>query len=59
MVAMELGGNNVQVTKRYEELVNEHYKEPVNGLFNDVTVSVLKALVSNKLESDVEVNVGK
>ena len=44
-----------------EELVNEHYKEPaaVRGLFDDVTTSVLKALVSDESESDVEVNVGK
>ena len=30
-VIMELGNNNVQVIKKYEELVNEHYKEPSNG----------------------------
>ena len=30
----------------------------VNGLFDDVTTSGLKALVSDKSESDVEVNVG-
>ena len=36
-------------------------REPAaaNGLFDDVTTSVLKALVSDKSESDVEVNVGK
>ena len=57
---MELGRNNVlQVIKRYEELVNEHYNEPVNGLFDDVTTSVLKTLVSDESESDVEVDVGK
>ena len=55
MVTVELGRNNVQVTKRYAELVNEHLKEPVNGLFDDVTTSVLKTLVSDESESDVEV----
>ena len=55
---MELGRNNAQVIKRYEELVNEHLKEPVNGLFDDVTTSVLiKTLVSDESESDMEVNV--
>ena len=60
-IAVELGRNNVQVMKICKELVNEHYKEPaaVNGLFDDVTTSVLKALVSDKSESDVEVNIGK
>ena len=41
-VVVELGRKNVQVIKRYEELVNEHYKEPVNGLLDDMTTSVLK-----------------
>ena len=35
-VTMELGNNNVRVMKKYEHLVNEHYKEPVNRKF-DVT----------------------
>ena len=39
--------------------MNEHDEEPVNGLFDDVTTSVLKALASNESESDVEVDVGK
>ena len=57
---MELGRNNVQVMKRYEELENEHQRAvAVNGLLDDVTTSVLKALASDKSKSDVEVNVGK
>ena len=56
---MELGENNMQVMKRYWELVSECYKEPVNGLFDNVTTSVLKALVSEESESDVEVDIRK
>ena len=52
-VIMELGNNNVQVVKKDEELVNEHYKEPSNGNFDDVTASILKELMSND-ESDLE-----
>ena len=52
------GGEQCTGHERYKELVNEHYKEPVNGLF-DVTTSVLKALVPDEPESDVEVNIGK
>ena len=33
--------------EEYEELVNEHYKEPLNGKFDDVTASVLRELLSN------------
>ena len=29
--------------KKYEELVSEHYKEPINGTFDDATESVLEA----------------
>ena len=28
-VDMDLGEGNVQAIRKYEELVNEHYKEPV------------------------------
>ena len=53
-VTMDAGEANVQVIKIYEDLVNEHYKEPVNGKFDDVTASVLKALMSDEAESDTE-----
>ena len=45
--------------KRYVELVNEHYKELVMGLFDDMITSALKALVSDESESDVQVDVEK
>ena len=47
-VTMELGENNVQDMRRYEELADEHYKEPMYGLFDDMTALVLKALVSDE-----------
>ena len=42
--------------KRYEELLNEHYKEPiaVNGLFVDVTTL---CSAPDESESDVQVTV--
>ena len=51
-VTMDLGESNVQVMKKYEDLVNEHYKEPVNGIFDDVTTSVLEALMSDDDDDD-------
>ena len=51
-VTMDLGEGNVKVMKKYEDLVNEHYKEPVNGTFDDVTTSVLEALLSEDEDDD-------
>ena len=47
-----------QVIKSCKELVIEHYKEPVNGLFDDMVASVLKALLFNESESDAKVDIG-
>lgn len=52
MVTMDLGEGNVKVIKKYEDLVNEHYKEPVNGTFDDVTKSVLEVLLSKDDDDD-------
>ena len=52
---MELGEDNVQVMKRYVELANEHYREPVIELLDDLITSVLEALVSDESESDMKV----
>ena len=38
--------------KKYEDLVSEYYKEPVNGTFDDVTTSVLEALLSEDEDDD-------
>ena len=51
-VTMDLGEGNVKVMMKYEDLVNEQYKESVNGTFDDVTKSVLEALLSEN-EDDV------
>ena len=40
---MDLGKSNVQVLKKYENLVN--YK-PVNETFDNVTASLLEVLIS-------------
>ena len=45
--------------KRYVDLVNEHYKEPGIEMFDNVTTSVIRALVSDESESNVEVDVAK
>ena len=45
--------------KRYADLVNEHYKEPEIEMFYDVTTSVIRALVTNESDSNVEVDFTK
>ena len=51
-IDMDIGDSNTRVLKKYEELVMEHYKEPENGTFDDVTASVLAALMSGDKEDD-------
>ena len=46
-VDMVFGESNLQTLKKYEELVSEHCKEPINGTFDDATESVLEALKSD------------
>ena len=48
MVVVELRRNNISVMKTYEELVNERYREAVNGMFDDTLTSVFKAKVSDE-----------
>ena len=59
MYSMKLGENSVQVMNGYNEKVNEHYKEQVIRLFDDVTALLLEPMVSDESESDVEVDIGK
>ena len=45
--------------KKYIDLVNKRYKESRIETFDDVTTSVIIALVSDESESNVEVNVAR
>ena len=48
----------LKALKKYEYLVSENYKEPINGTFDDVTASVLEALKSDDA-SDTEESGGE
>lgn len=53
-VEMDISKENVQAMKKYEALVEEYYKEPVDGKFEDATAAILqslKALASDDEES--------
>ena len=45
--------------KRYVDFVNEHSKEPGIRMFDNLTTSVIRELVSDESESNVEVDVVK
>ena len=57
-VDMDIAESNSRALKKYEELVSEHCKEPVNWTFDDVTASVLEALHSDD-DSDTEESGGE
>jgi len=38
---MEASTKNVEAIERFKQLVEQHYKEPVNGQFEDCTKEVL------------------
>ena len=43
-IEMEVTENNILAVKKYEALIQEHYREPVEGKFEDVTPTILEAL---------------
>lgn len=55
-IEMDAGEKNLQALK-YEDLVREYYKEPVDGKFDDVTLAVLETLKSD--DSQIQKNQGR
>ena len=51
-VEMELTEKNRQCLNKYETLVGEKYKEPVDGKFEDATDSILQRLKEPKDQED-------
>ena len=49
IVKMECNSQNKDALSRYEALVNQYYKEPVDGKFEDVTATIL-----NDIDSDTD-----
>ena len=52
-VRMETSTKNVEAIERFEQLVEQHYREPVNGQFEDSTKEVLPG-VETESRSDEE-----
>ena len=57
-VDMDIEESNSRALKKYEELVSEHCKEQINGMFDNVTALVLEALHSDD-DSDTEESGGE
>ena len=49
-VEMQLTNENSVVIRKYEALVREQYKEPIDGVFEDATDVILKELMSSDEE---------
>lgn len=51
-VEMDLNEDNILAMKKYESLVQEYYKEPVDGKFEDATDDILESIKSDNDEED-------
>ena len=56
IVKMECNSQNEDALTRYEALVNQYYKEPVDGKFEDVTTTILNDIHSDTDEETVATN---
>ncbi len=53
-VKMELTEQNKLAIQKYEALVQEKYKEPINGQFEDVTATILRDIEDSESEMELE-----
>ena len=51
-VAMDCSDSNKDKIKKLEILLNEYYKEPVNGKFEDATEAILRTIHSDNEDVD-------
>ena len=53
-IEIDSTSKNVSVLERYKKLVNENYKEPNNGNFDDCTKDILRDLLENSNSDEDE-----
>ena len=51
---MEFSALHQKALSRYDELVRQSYKEPVDGKFDDITDSVLEAIENSSDEEEID-----
>ena len=54
---MEASTKNVEATERFKQLVEQHYKEPVNGRFEDCTKEVLPGVEEERSSDEEDQNI--
>ena len=52
-IAMECSDKNQLYIKKYESLVSEKYKEPVEGRFEDATADILRRINADHGEDEI------
>ena len=52
-VRMEASTKNVEAIKRFKQLVEQHYKEPVNGQYEDCTKEVERESSSDEEDQNI------
>jgi len=54
---MEASTQNVEAIERFKQLVEQHYKEPVNGQFEDCTKEVLLGVEMESSSDEEDQNI--
>jgi len=54
---MEASTKNVEAIERFKQLVEQHYKEPVNGQFEDCTKEVLPGVEAERSSDEDDQNI--
>jgi len=53
---MEASTKNVEAIERFKQLVEQHYKEPINGQFEDCTKEVLPGVEAESSSDEEDQN---
>lgn len=56
-VRMEASTKNIEAIERFKQLVEQHYKEPVNGQFEDCTKEVLPGVETESSSDEEDQNI--
>ena len=56
-VRMEACTKNIEAIERFKQLVEQHYKEPVNGQFDDCTKEVLPGVETESSSDEEDQNI--
>ena len=53
---IDVSENALLAMNRYQDLVSKHYREPVNGEYEDVTKKILEDLFSEEDDTDLQLD---